>query len=158
MTHICVSNMTIIGSDNSLSPERRQAIIWLNAGILSLCFDPWERTSGKCWSKFIDFHSKNSFENVVCEMAVTLSWPQCAKFVPIRNRKSRHSFSMETTIVLAFADTLGRLTIPLINHQWPYVISHSSNTTKITIKEQLKLSYRITRVITVTKQTSSAIV
>ena len=34
MTHICVGNLTIIGSDNSLSPGRRQAIIWTNAGIL----------------------------------------------------------------------------------------------------------------------------
>ena len=34
MTHICVSKLTIIGSDNGLSPDRRQAIIWSNAGIL----------------------------------------------------------------------------------------------------------------------------
>ena len=34
MTHICVSRLTIIGSDNGLSPGRRQAIIWTNAGIL----------------------------------------------------------------------------------------------------------------------------
>ena len=34
LTHICVSNLTIIGSDNGLSPDRRQAIIWTNAGIL----------------------------------------------------------------------------------------------------------------------------
>ena len=34
MTHICVGNLTIIGSDNGLSPGRRQAIIWTNAGIL----------------------------------------------------------------------------------------------------------------------------
>ena len=34
MTHICVSKLAIIGSDNGLSPERRQAIIWTNAGIL----------------------------------------------------------------------------------------------------------------------------
>ena len=27
VTHICVSNLTIIGSDNGLSPDRRQAII-----------------------------------------------------------------------------------------------------------------------------------
>ena len=33
-THICVSNLTIIGSDNTLSPGRRQAIIWNDAGIL----------------------------------------------------------------------------------------------------------------------------
>ena len=34
VTHICVGKLTIIGSDNDLSPERRQAIIWTNAGIL----------------------------------------------------------------------------------------------------------------------------
>ena len=36
MTHICVSKQTIIGSDNGLSPGRRQAIIWTNARILSI--------------------------------------------------------------------------------------------------------------------------
>ena len=34
VTHICVGKQTIIGSDNGLSPGRRQAIIWTNAGIL----------------------------------------------------------------------------------------------------------------------------
>ena len=34
MTHICVSKQTIIGSENGLSPGRRQAIIWTNAGVL----------------------------------------------------------------------------------------------------------------------------
>ena len=34
VTHICVSKQTIIGSDNGLSPGRRQAIIWTNDGIL----------------------------------------------------------------------------------------------------------------------------
>ena len=34
VTHICVSKLTSIGSDNCLSPGRRQAIIWTNAGIL----------------------------------------------------------------------------------------------------------------------------
>ena len=33
MTHTCVGNLTIIGSDNGLSPGRRQAIIWTNAEI-----------------------------------------------------------------------------------------------------------------------------
>ena len=31
VTHICVGNLTIIGSDNGLSPGWRQAIIWTNA-------------------------------------------------------------------------------------------------------------------------------
>ena len=34
MTHICVGTNTNIGSDNGLSPGRRQAIIRTNAGIL----------------------------------------------------------------------------------------------------------------------------
>ena len=34
VTYICVSNLTIIGSDNGLPPGRRHAIIWTNAGIL----------------------------------------------------------------------------------------------------------------------------
>ena len=34
VTHICVVKLTIIGSDNGLSPGRRQAVTWTNAAIL----------------------------------------------------------------------------------------------------------------------------
>ena len=34
VTHICVSKLTLFGSDNGLSPDRCQAIIWTNAGLL----------------------------------------------------------------------------------------------------------------------------
>ena len=47
MTYICVGNLTIIGSDNGLSPGRRQAIIWTNAGILSI------RTLGTNFSEIL---------------------------------------------------------------------------------------------------------
>ena len=30
VTHICVGKLNIIGSDNGLSPEQRQAIVWTN--------------------------------------------------------------------------------------------------------------------------------
>ena len=33
VTHTCVGKLTIIGSDNGLSPRRRQAIIWTSDGI-----------------------------------------------------------------------------------------------------------------------------
>ena len=36
VTHICFSKLSIIGSDNGLSPGRRQCIIWTNVGILSM--------------------------------------------------------------------------------------------------------------------------
>ena len=34
MAHICVGDLAIIGSDNGLSPGRREAIICTNAGML----------------------------------------------------------------------------------------------------------------------------
>ena len=34
VTHIFIGNLSIIGSDNGLSPGRRQAITWTNVGIL----------------------------------------------------------------------------------------------------------------------------
>ena len=43
VTHICVSDLTIIGSDNGLSPGRRQAIIWTNDGTLLI---------GPVWTNF----------------------------------------------------------------------------------------------------------
>ena len=45
VTHICVSKLTIIVPDNDLSPDRRQAIIWTNAGILLI------RTTGTIFSE-----------------------------------------------------------------------------------------------------------
>ena len=36
VTHICVSKLTIIVSDNGWSLGRHQAIIWTNAGILQI--------------------------------------------------------------------------------------------------------------------------
>ena len=36
VTHLYVSKLTIIGSDNGLWPGRRQAIIWTNCGILPI--------------------------------------------------------------------------------------------------------------------------
>ena len=34
VTQICVGNLIFIGSDISLSPGRRQATVWANAGML----------------------------------------------------------------------------------------------------------------------------
>ena len=45
--HICVGNLTIIGSDNDLSPGRRQAIIWTNDVIL------WFRPLGTNFSEIL---------------------------------------------------------------------------------------------------------
>ena len=58
VTHICVGKLTIICSDNGLSPYRRS--------VLKYC---------ESCSKFIPFHSRNALNNFVCEMAAILSRP-----------------------------------------------------------------------------------
>ena len=73
VTHICVGKLTMISSDNGLSPDRRQAIILTNAGILLI---------GPLGTNFSEilieiFIQENVFESVVCESAAILSRPQC---------------------------------------------------------------------------------
>ena len=76
MMHICISKLTSIGSDNGLSPGRRQAIIWTNAGILLI--GPLGTNFSEIfnWNSDI-FFQENALESVVCEMAAILSQPQC---------------------------------------------------------------------------------
>ena len=71
--HICVSRLTIIGSDNGLSPGRRQAIILINAGILLI--GPLGTITIEILMQFIQFHSENACENVVWITAAILSRP-----------------------------------------------------------------------------------
>ena len=71
MTHICVNDLTSIGSDNGLSPGRRQAIIRTNAGMLLI------RPVGTNFSQNSNiFIHENAFESVGCEKADILSRPQ----------------------------------------------------------------------------------
>ena len=79
VTHICVAYLTIIVSDNGLSPSRRQAIIWTNAGILII----W--LIGANFSEIlIEIHTfKNAFKDVVCEKAAILSRPQGVNYFAI---------------------------------------------------------------------------
>ena len=78
VTHICVSKLAIIGSDNGLSPERRQDIIWTNAGILLI--GPLGTNFSEILLKNSNiFIEENTFENVVCEMFFIPSRPQCFK-------------------------------------------------------------------------------
>ena len=81
VTHICVGKLTIIGSDNGLSPGRCQGIIWINAGILLI------KTLGTNFSEhFIGIHAfsfkKMHLKNaLVCETASILSQPQCVNWL-----------------------------------------------------------------------------
>ena len=80
VTHICVSKLTIIGSDNGLSPDWRQAIIWTNAGILLI--GPLGTNFGETLIEILTFSFKqNAYESIVCETAAILSRPQCIKVI-----------------------------------------------------------------------------
>ena len=63
VTHICVSKLTTIGSDNGLSPGRRQAIIWTSDGILLI------RTLGKNFSEFLSEIISFSFKKMHLKMS-----------------------------------------------------------------------------------------
>ena len=71
VTHICVSKLTIIGSDNGLSPGRRQAIIWTNAGILLI------RTLGTNFSEILREIRAFSFKKMHFKMSSAKWRPLC---------------------------------------------------------------------------------
>ena len=71
VTHICVSKLTTIGSDNGLSPGRRQAIIWSNAGIL------FNWTLGTNFSEILSEIDSFSFKQMRLKMSSGKWRPYC---------------------------------------------------------------------------------
>ena len=75
VTHICVGILTIIGSDNGLSPGRRQAIIWTNAGILLILRNKL-RNLGTNFSEILgDIHSFSLSK--MCLKVSSAKWRPC---------------------------------------------------------------------------------
>ena len=70
-THICIGNLTIIGSDNGLSPDRRQSIIWTNAGILLI------GPLGINFNEILIGIQTSSFKNMRLKMASAKWRPFC---------------------------------------------------------------------------------
>ena len=82
MTHICISKLTMIGSDNGLSPNQRQAIIWTNDGILLV------ETLGTNFSEIlIEIHTF-SFKKMHLKMSSEKKWPFCFGLNVFRNTKA----------------------------------------------------------------------
>ena len=69
VTHLCVRNLIIIGSDNGLLPGRRQAIIWSNAGILLI------QTLGTNFSEILSKIHTFSFKKMHFKMS-SAKWRQ----------------------------------------------------------------------------------
>ena len=71
--------VVLVGSDNGLSPDWRQAIIWTNAGILLI--GPLGTNFREILIEIVKLSFKeNAFENVVCETAAILPRPQCVNW------------------------------------------------------------------------------
>ena len=71
MTYICVSKLTIIGSDNGLTPGRRHAIIGTNAGILLI------RPLGTHFSEILIGIQTFSFKKMYLKMSSSKWRPFC---------------------------------------------------------------------------------
>ena len=71
MTHICISKQTIIVSDNGLSANCSQAIIWTNVGILLI------RTLGTNFSEIFSEIHKFSFRKIHLKMSSGKWRPSC---------------------------------------------------------------------------------
>ena len=71
-TLICVSKLTIVGSNNDLPPGRYQAIIWINAGILLI--RPLEITFSEI---IIDIYTFSFKKMHLKTSSRSLWWPFC---------------------------------------------------------------------------------
>ena len=102
VTHICICKLIIIVSDNGLSPDRRQAIIWTIAGLLSI--GPLRTYFSESLIKIQQFSLKKMHlkmlsakwrpsclglnvlkkMRLVCRMAAILSQPHCVNSVHLQ--------------------------------------------------------------------------
>ena len=82
VTHICLNKVTIIGSDNGLSPGQRQAIIWTNDGILLI------RTFQTHFSEIVSEIHTFSFKKMHFKMSSGKWRPSCLG-LNVLNRRIR---------------------------------------------------------------------
>ena len=87
VTHTCISKLTIIDSDDGLSPGQRQAIIWTNAGIMLI------GTSGTVFSDISIENHTFSFKKMHLKM-LSAKWQP---FCHILNVLSLQTFTIVNT-------------------------------------------------------------
>ena len=91
-THICVGKLTIIGSDNGLSPGRRHAIIRTNAGILLI------RPLRTNFSEFLVEILIVSFKKMRLKVSSAKRRPFCLSLVKEKSFICIHRSNILTTI------------------------------------------------------------
>ena len=84
VTHICVGELTIIVSDNGLSPGRRQAIIWTNAGILLI--GPYGTNFSEILIKILTF----SYKKMSLKVSSAKWWPFCLSLNAVKQVISKY--------------------------------------------------------------------
>ena len=86
LAHIYVSKKVVIGSDNGILPERRQAINWTNAGILLIGS---RNSRSKTRNKIHQCLHKKDTKNAICylqtfciglEVLINATTPTISKF------------------------------------------------------------------------------
>ena len=90
MTHICVSRLTIIGSNNGLSPDQHQAIIWTNAGKSSI------GPLGINFSEILNEIHTFSFRKMHLKMSFGKWRPFCLGLNVLRINNHRNKLPMDT--------------------------------------------------------------
>ena len=107
MTHICISKLTIIGSDNSLSLSRPKQLPELMLDIDN--WTPWNiKLQRNPNQNFYTFIQGNAFENVR-KLAVILPRPQCANnwnrfnsLAPVRSECDSKNVIFNLVLLIGF--------------------------------------------------------
>ena len=126
MTHICVGNLAIIGSDNGLSPGRRH--------YLNQCWNivNWTFRNKLQWNfnrNLNIFIQENALDNVVCEMAFILSRPQCVKYLHSQIGTRRNSCVLNGCLT-----KMSRLASLSVISQWPHSASSTAPPTIVPLR------------------------
>ena len=107
---------TIIGSDNGLSPNGRQPIIWTNDGLLSI--RPWGTYFNEILFQIHTFSFKNMHMKMLSAKKVAiLSRPQCVKYYWLTLLWSNNTKQFITLCLLSVFHHLPyKLLWPLLPH------------------------------------------
>ena len=105
MTHICVSKLTITGSDNGLSPGRRQAIIRTNDGVLLI------GQLGTNFSEILIEIYTFSFKKVHLKMSSGKWRPFCLGLNILKHKRTDHYYL--ATYATYYAYKQGLLNYPI---------------------------------------------
>ena len=130
LRHLCIGTLTIIGSDNSLSPGRHQAIIWTSVGILLT------GPMGTNFSEILIEIDTFPFKKIHMNMSSGKLWPFCLGLHVLSSEASYRKFppSLEFTrfgvdVIVSFRNLAGANALLLrrisnfrmMGHLWTYI-------------------------------------